>query len=637
MKRITAALLALILLLSLAACGEKPAEIAQTPAPAETAAPTPAPTPEPAPVLIMTELELCREDRDSLMSMDMDDDTLCALIFGHDDSSYLQIYSLSDGSMKTVDFGPVYDDANYPCTVRILDDGSILALFGSERCRVRRISAAGEVLGECFVPDWDNAFYPTVDPVTGKIWYTDPMGDFVSFDPISGESGSCSLEREDGSWQYLDRVYDDKLIISSESGSRIHDSVSGEESFIGSFGVLFNTTDYGAFMGNYSRMDSDLGNSGVLYIDYAEPDKFIYIENAGTPQHIGPGGTLFCTELTDTELILRAIDPEGGLLLAEKRMDTSSGLGYPFAIVDNGSSLAFETFDNSGSRDFIWHYGLEEPRPLEAVTVSAEELPERIEELAAEIQAISGFTVHAMPGDTPPTSYDYSFNTDHSLFDAYTCLLSIRDQVSLYPEVMLMQVAGDNSHIYLTASFNTVSESALETVSGLAYISDNNEQVVVLTARQPDDLAHELMHIIEDDLYRRQMYNTGTDYMGGWYALNPQGFDYYWSYEDYELKDDADKYCDIWTSPDEAYFIDSYSKTFPGEDRSRIFEYLFFRDTDYFSDCPNIMAKAQYLCALLREVYGYEEAVWERGIDVPEISSYDEMVQAYLGSLVAVG
>lgn len=89
---------------------------------------------------------------------------------------------------------------------------------------------------------------------------------------------------------------------------------------------------------------------------------------------------------------------------------------------------------------------------------------------------------------------------------------------------------------------------------------------------------------------------------------------------------DSDSYADI----SNVYFVDGYSTTFASEDMARIFENLFAAQSElpYFFESPNLMIKAQYLCAVIREclpsVSSSEEVIWERFVELKPVEWFEE-------------
>ena len=70
------------------------------------------------------------------------------------------------------------------------------------------------------------------------------------------------------------------------------------------------------------------------------------------------------------------------------------------------------------------------------------------------------------------------------------------------------------------------------------------------------------------------------------------------------------------------YFIDSYSQTYPTEDRARLFEYLMYNDTEEYSDylaLPHLQDKLKFFFEAIRKGFDSstwpEKTVWEEKLD----------------------
>ena len=150
-------------------------------------------------------------------------------------------------------------------------------------------------------------------------------------------------------------------------------------------------------------------------------------------------------------------------------------------------------------------------------------------------------------------------------------------------------------------------------------------------------LAHEFMHAIERRI--QQMVWDGQIERGLilWDAFLPENYYYANSYRapdgtEYDSSNraqytpyDPASYSDI----SNVYFVDGYSTTFASEDMARIFENLFAQnELPYFFESPNLLVKAQYLCAVIRQclpsVNAVQEAVWERNIELKPVSWFEE-------------
>lgn len=112
---------------------------------------------------------------------------------------------------------------------------------------------------------------------------------------------------------------------------------------------------------------------------------------------------------------------------------------------------------------------------------------------------------------------------------------------------------------------------------------ENDQHEIVLDVNQTGIYAttcHELMHIMDAVI--------PTDFTN-WFKLNPKGYVYEYSYRgDAPVKntmyeDDKSK----------VYFVDTYAKSYPVEDRARIFENICSKDeTTYLLEYPHLKEKA---------------------------------------------
>ena len=87
-----------------------------------------------------------------------------------------------------------------------------------------------------------------------------------------------------------------------------------------------------------------------------------------------------------------------------------------------------------------------------------------------------------------------------------------------------------------------------------------------------------------------------------WDALNPKDFKYDYSYDRYELREDLSL-----TEGKDRAFIDSFSMTYPHEDRCRIFYYAITEGNEEVFASPVMQSKLKKLCEGIREAYGLEK------------------------------
>ncbi|GEM_PF-3208528 len=162
------------------------------------------------------------------------------------------------------------------------------------------------------------------------------------------------------------------------------------------------------------------------------------------------------------------------------------------------------------------------------------------------------------------------------------------------------------------------------TAAAFTVIIDN--RVIIVINRNclgpATNFAHELMHVIDRSLSKRK---DAGEAFALWEELNPEGFHYFMSYQDAMGNDVTDSLYPRFTpadekaleNPDVVWFADAYAKTYPMEDRARLFEYLCSGDAPemfcYLS--THVQDKVRYLCAELRTYFTSlsktETALWE--------------------------
>ena len=128
--------------------------------------------------------------------------------------------------------------------------------------------------------------------------------------------------------------------------------------------------------------------------------------------------------------------------------------------------------------------------------------------------------------------------------------------------------------------------------------------------------AHELMHAID---FRLDWVCGGTVYPK-WNYYVPYMSLYNYGYVD---ENGNDFYDSSYTTADEGkeWFIDAYSKTYPIEDRARLFENMFCYETNgcWYKSYGRILDRMEYLASILRLYFRClddcdELPVWERAL-----------------------
>ena len=131
--------------------------------------------------------------------------------------------------------------------------------------------------------------------------------------------------------------------------------------------------------------------------------------------------------------------------------------------------------------------------------------------------------------------------------------------------------------------------------SGMQYvILDINNLYLLETT-----IYHEIFHAIDWIV----TYNSIL-FDNDWNTLNPEDFEYDYGYVSNESNNDTT----YLYYTEEGYFIDIYSKSYPNEDRARIFENA-MAGNNYYFESEGLYRKLSYICQALREVF--DSSTWE--------------------------
>ncbi len=231
--------------------------------------------------------------------------------------------------------------------------------------------------------------------------------------------------------------------------------------------------------------------------------------------------------------------------------------------------------------------------------------------------------------------FDYAVTALEDETATYQALTALEDALSLYPENFFNQFKDTSPGgigIYITGSISSIISGNIDNPVGFAI--NNGKQHIVLNGQYIESIrrtfTHELAHAIDTRLFNLIIDDDGFYFNDDqWGELNPKGFAYYYNYldengESYQysgstentpLSEAYDKRGDI----DEVYFVDSYSKTFPTEDRARLMEYSLLREgpPDYMKG-KHIQTKLKYYYSAIRKVW--DTTGW------PEVTSWEKVL-----------
>ena len=205
--------------------------------------------------------------------------------------------------------------------------------------------------------------------------------------------------------------------------------------------------------------------------------------------------------------------------------------------------------------------------------------------------------------------WDYEFEPEYLAPVLSRELSELDRRLSYYPAEIL---AGIREHfsdltICLVRSIQGSTESgSLEKATGVQFFQESRAYIAIAVGQYAERaLYHELYHVMETRLL------TDSTALDRWDALNPAGFSY-----DLDYTANQSRKGDEYLQPDTRAFIDTYSMSFPKEDRARIMECAMSDGNEGLFRSNVMQAKLRCLSNAIREAYGLKKSTetfrWEQ-------------------------
>lgn len=170
-----------------------------------------------------------------------------------------------------------------------------------------------------------------------------------------------------------------------------------------------------------------------------------------------------------------------------------------------------------------------------------------------------------------------------------------------YPDGFLETLSGyfDGIQICIVRSLTGTAESgSLATASGIQFM-DGYTACIALAAGMDTEhaLYHEMCHLIDTVVISK----SGA--YDRWDQLNPKGFHY-----DYDYIANRNRSSGEYLQESNRSFIDTYSMSFPKEDRARIMEYAMTPGNEGYFVSLAMQSKLKLLCEGIREAFGLKKS-----------------------------
>ncbi len=331
-------------------------------------------------------------------------------------------------------------------------------------------------------------------------------------------------------------------------------------------------------------------------------------------------GALVLSQLPGVNGSLRVYDLSAGLLLGELPNSIQQTNAIMTAqLVPRMGAVLLTTYEGpeSISNYYLWDYAaapLNLDAQVEKTTLAI--MRAGNDDLALQIAQNQDVKVHLRQNGLSFENDTYEAGALLDEVSIRMALEGIQRFFQALPEGLLTEaLRPDYSKLdfYLVGAIRRRGTEGLPTAMGVAAVTGEERYIVATGADLGTNanLAHEIMHILEDRLLDHDE-ETGGQGISNWLQLSPAEWEeggYAFRYLDEEGNQlyDASFTAEDLSSPAEQpiYYVDAYSRTFPLEDRARIFEKLFAAQDELPPELlhPHVLRKAHYLCWLLRQAF----------------------------------
>ena len=240
-------------------------------------------------------------------------------------------------------------------------------------------------------------------------------------------------------------------------------------------------------------------------------------------------------------------------------------------------------------------------------------------EIADELSAKYGVQVLLWNDATTYQPWDYTLIPEYQVPVIREKLRELEEFLSMYPEGFLQKCAEKTTsgriQICLVRSIlgNEAVEGSLNEAVGLQYWDQNRNTYLCLSVKQAQfsqNACHEMSHIIDSRVL------TLCRAYDDWNKLNPSGFQYDNGYTANQARDNHQ-----WTQGADRAFIDTYSMSYPKEDRARIMEYAMMEGNEAVFESQTMQKKLRQLCLGIREAFDLKKSAevfrWEQYLKEP--------------------
>lgn len=339
----------------------------------------------------------------------------------------------------------------------------------------------------------------------------------------------------------------------------------------------------------YARLSDE-----AVFAEEAEQPKALLPRDNGAFITFLPEGNLALTVSASPEITLGCYDLNTGLLQGELVLRSSWS---PRSFCHAGGAVWFLMWD--GQRDTLcrWDVAMTPSRDTAVYTVQYHPVSdpdtENLKECGREAERIGqrfGIRVLVWKDAVSSAPEGYSLEPEHRTYIISRELELLEQRLTRFPKGFWEQLGGLT--VCMVRSISPTPDNPSAETADAIRLRGEKGNYLILAAPGEQSFWYQLYHLMES---RILTYSSAYD---SWDSLNPGDFQYDYDYDANRFRDGSPFLQETSRS-----FVDTFSMSFPSEDRARIMEYAMQPGyADLFS-APILQQKLTRVCMGIREAF----------------------------------
>lgn len=292
------------------------------------------------------------------------------------------------------------------------------------------------------------------------------------------------------------------------------------------------------------------------------------------------------------------------------------GMETPYAYAVGKEAVWFLSYDGTSAQSLLYRWDVSQSKVEDDMVYSGPRYTLESPDLEglAECQRMADeigqkFGVEILITDAAlEQSCGYALELEYQVNAIWDALMDLEGALSQYPEDFF-QIAcqGTESGVLHICLVRSIANH----LTGVQYWPDGDAYIALAVGEKVEQtFYHEACHVLDTYIIAKsQAYDT-------WEQLNPTGFAYDYGYDLY-----TERSSDAYLEGENRAFIDSYSMTYPKEDRARIMEYAITANHEELFEAEILQKKLRQICIGIRDAFGLEKDSrtfsWEQYLKEP--------------------